>query len=171
MTGGPIGFCLLRPGTHSSAPQSGSDSVGLGTPGLATKTGRRPASRRGSGETLPQRPNGGVFSFRKVGRLIDLPSRADLNLGSSGQDSTSSPIIGPPTSGAHVQHEFWRDALGGEFRCTGAGTPETWMQTGLAAVTADPSSGTIPTGYLILNVTSDHIKRHTGGEVWEIPAA
>ena len=40
-----------------------------------------------------------------------------------------------------------------------------------AAVTADPSSGTIPTGYLILNVTTGHIKRHAGGYVWEIPAA
>jgi hypothetical protein len=38
-------------------------------------------------------------------------------------------------------------------------------------VAADPSSGTIPTGYLILNVTTGHIKRHTGAYVWEVPEA
>jgi hypothetical protein len=38
-------------------------------------------------------------------------------------------------------------------------------------VTADPSTGTIPTGYLIFNVTTGHIERHTGSYVWEIPAA
>ena len=40
-----------------------------------------------------------------------------------------------------------------------------------AAVTADPSTGTIPTGYLILNVTTGHIKRHAAGYVWEVPGA
>lgn len=34
-------------------------------------------------------------------------------------------------------------------------------------MTADPASGTIPTGYLIF--TTGHIKRHTGGYVWEVP--
>lgn len=67
--------------------------------------------------------------------------------------------------------EFWRDAFGGEFRCTMAGALGTWIQIRPAAVTADPTSGTIPVGYLILNVTTDHIKRHTGGYVWEVPAA
>jgi len=38
-------------------------------------------------------------------------------------------------------------------------------------VTADPSTGTFPTGYLILNVATGHIKRHAGGYVWETPAA
>jgi hypothetical protein len=78
-------------------------------------------------------------------------------------------IIGPPTSGSRVLNEFWRDALGGEWVCTAAGTPGTWMQWRPASVTADPVSGTIPTGYLILNVTTGHIKRHTGGYVWQIP--
>ncbi len=45
------------------------------------------------------------------------------------------------------------------------------MQWRPASVTANPSSGTIPTGYLIFNVTTGHIKRHTGGYVWEVPAA
>ena len=49
-------------------------------------------------------------------------------------------------------NEFWRDALGGEWVCTVAGTPGTWIQIRPAAVTADPASGTIPTGYLIWNV-------------------
>lgn len=31
------------------------------------------------------------------------------------------------------------------------------------------TSGTIPTGYLILNVTTGHIRRHAGGYIWEVP--
>jgi len=87
------------------------------------------------------------------------------------QNGTPTTIIGPPTSGTHVLDEFWRDALGGEFRCTAGGTPGTWIQIEPAAVTADPSTGTFPTGYLILNVATGHIKRHAGGYVWETPAA
>ena len=49
-----------------------------------------------------------------------------------------------------------------------AGTPGTWMQIRPAAVTADPSSGTIPTGYLIWNVTDGAVKRHAGAYSWEI---
>jgi len=86
-------------------------------------------------------------------------------------NGTPTTIIGPPTSGARFLNEFWRDALGGEFRCTAAGAPGTWIQVRPAAVTADPISGTIPTGYLIWNVTTGHIKRHAGGYVWEIPSA
>lgn len=59
--------------------------------------------------------------------------------------------------------------LGGEWQCTGAGAPGTWIPIRPAAVTADPSSGTIPTGYLILNVTSGYINRHAGAYVWEVP--
>lgn len=69
------------------------------------------------------------------------------------------------------EYESWRDALGGEWVCTVAGTPETWMQIKPAAVTADPSSGTIRTGYLILDVTTGHIKRHADGYVWTVPEA
>ncbi|MCZ7640425.1 MAG: hypothetical protein M5U12_32845 [Verrucomicrobia bacterium] len=63
------------------------------------------------------------------------------------QNGSPTTIIGPPTSGARVLAEFWRDALGGEWRCTGAGTPGTWLQIRPAAVIIEPSSGTIPTGY------------------------
>jgi hypothetical protein len=34
-------------------------------------------------------------------------------------------------------------------------------------VASDPSSGTVPTGYLVLNVTQGTLKRHAGGYVWE----
>ena len=88
-----------------------------------------------------------------------------------GQNGSPTTIIGPPTAGARVLREFWRDALGGEWLCAEAGTPGTWMQIRPAAVTTDPSTGNIPMGYLILNVTTGHIKRHAGGYVWEIPAA
>ena len=75
--------------------------------------------------------------------------------------------IGPPTTGAHVLNEIWKDALGGWWRCTVAGTPGTWRQVLPAAVTADPATGTILTGYLILNVTQGTLKRHAGGFSWE----
>ena len=47
----------------------------------------------------------------------------------------------------------------------------TWIQIRPAAITVDPATGTIPTGYLILNVTTGHIKRHAGAYVWEVPGA
>jgi len=75
--------------------------------------------------------------------------------------------IGPPTTGSHVLNEIWKDALGGVFKCTVAGAPGTWKQILPAGVTADPSSGTIPTGYLIFNVTQGTLKRHAGGYSWE----
>ena len=58
-------------------------------------------------------------------------------------------ILDPPTSGTRVVNEFWRDALGGDWVCTVTGSPGTWSQIRPAAVTADPPSGTIPTGYLV----------------------
>jgi hypothetical protein len=75
--------------------------------------------------------------------------------------------IGPPTTGSHVLDEIWKDALGGVFKCTVAGTPGTWKQILPAAVTSDPSSGTIPTGYLIFNVTQGTFKRHAGAYDWQ----
>ena len=84
------------------------------------------------------------------------------------QNGSPTTIIGPPTSGARVLNEFWRDAQGGEWRCTGVGTPGTWLQIRPAAVTADPASGTIPTGYLVWNVTDGAVKRHAGAYSWEI---
>jgi hypothetical protein len=62
---------------------------------------------------------------------------------------------------------IWKDALGGVWKCTTAGDPGTWKQILPAAVTADPASGTIPTGYLIFNVTQGTLKRHGGGLSWE----
>jgi hypothetical protein len=80
---------------------------------------------------------------------------------------TPTTTVGPPTSGAHVLNEIWKDALGGVFKCTVAGTPGTWKQILPAGVTADPSSGTVPTGYLIFNVTQGTLKRHAGSYSWE----
>jgi hypothetical protein len=75
--------------------------------------------------------------------------------------------IGAPTTGSHVLDEIWKDALGGVWKCTVAGTPGTWQQILPAAVTDDPASGTLPAGYLILNVTQGTLKRHPGGYSWE----
>jgi len=43
-----------------------------------------------------------------------------------------------------------------------------WIQTKPAAVTADPSTGTIPTGYLPWNAIDGAVKRHAGAYSWEI---
>jgi len=75
--------------------------------------------------------------------------------------------VGPPTSGAHVLEEVWKDALGGVFKCAAAGAPGTWKQILPAGVTADPATGTIPTGYLIFNVTQGTLKRHAGAYDWQ----
>jgi len=75
--------------------------------------------------------------------------------------------VGPPTSGSHVLDELWKDTLGGVFKCTGAGAPGTWKQILPAAVTADPGSGTIPTGYLILHVAQGTVKRYAGSYDWQ----
>jgi hypothetical protein len=56
---------------------------------------------------------------------------------------------------------YWKDALGGWWRCTPAGTTGTWRQVLPAAVTVDPSSGIIPTGYLILNATQGTLRRRS----------
>jgi hypothetical protein len=53
------------------------------------------------------------------------------------------------------------------FKCTTAGTLGTWKQLLPAAVTTDPATGTIPSGYLILNVMQGTLKRHAGGYSWE----
>ena len=75
--------------------------------------------------------------------------------------------VGPPTTGAHVLDELWKDTLGGVSKCTGAGTPGTWKQILPAAVIVDPASSTIPTGYLVLNVTQGTLKRHAGSYDWQ----
>lgn len=74
----------------------------------------------------------------------------------------------PTTSGTRLLWEFWRDAVGGEWVCTAGGKPRTRKQIIPAPVTADPSSGTIPAGYLIWNVTDGAVKRHGGSYSWEI---
>lgn len=75
--------------------------------------------------------------------------------------------VGPPATGSHVLDEIWKDALGGVFKCTAAGTPGTWKQILPADVTADPATGTIPTGYLILNVTQGTLTRHARSYDWQ----
>jgi hypothetical protein len=83
------------------------------------------------------------------------------------QNGVPNTVIGPPTSGERVLGELWKDSLGGWWRCTAAGTPGAWQQVLPAAVATDPGSGTVPTGYLVLNVATGTVKRHAGGYVWE----
>ncbi len=48
------------------------------------------------------------------------------------------------------------------------GPGATWIQVGPAAVTADPSTWKIPTGYPVWNVTDGAVKRHAGAYSWEV---
>ena len=73
-----------------------------------------------------------------------------------------------PTMRTGIRHYGW---YSNKWVCTAVGTQGTWMQWRPASVVADPSNGTIPTGYLIHIVTAGHIKRYAGGYVWEMPAA
>jgi hypothetical protein len=75
---------------------------------------------------------------------------------------------GPPTATTHATDELYRDQNGALWRCTAAGTPGTWLQILPALLAADPASGTFPTGYLLVNVTSGHLKIHAGGLVWKV---
>lgn len=49
---------------------------------------------------------------------------------------------GPPTTGTHVLDEHWIDSLKGEFVCTVAGTPGTWLQIRPHVATSFPSGVT-----------------------------
>lgn len=74
-------------------------------------------------------------------------------------------IIGPPTTGAHVDKEFFRDSLGGEYRCTAAGTPGTWRQIKPAFVTSDPVG--VPTGYWITRTDLGYDQFLFNGSTWD----
>lgn len=63
------------------------------------------------------------------------------------QGASPTTVKGPPTVGAHILLEYWRDSLGAEFVCTAAGTPGTWRQIQPAYVTANPVG--VPNGYWI----------------------
>lgn len=84
------------------------------------------------------------------------------------QNGSPNTLNGPPTSGAWNVGDFWRDQNLAEFVCTVAGSPGTWRQIAPATVTADPASGTFPTGYLILNSADGGLKRHAGALSWEV---
>jgi hypothetical protein len=79
--------------------------------------------------------------------------------------------VGPPTTGAHILNEKWVDALGSPWKCTSAGTPGSWLQQFPAVVETNPTTGTIPTGYLtvrrVLNDVGDWgVYQHLGSYSW-----
>ena len=78
----------------------------------------------------------------------------------------STSIIGPPTSGAHLFEEIWIDSLWSEYVCVTAGTPGTWRQIVPAAVASFPS-GTIPTGYEVVNDTLARRRYRYNGSGWD----
>jgi len=84
------------------------------------------------------------------------------------QNGSPNTVVGPPTSGDHVLAEAWKDSLGAVWVCVTAGTPGTWRQVSPAAVAADPATGAIPTGYVIVRPDQGWVvKRHAGGDMWE----
>jgi hypothetical protein len=92
------------------------------------------------------------------------------------QNGVVNTLNGPPTTGAHVLHELWKDALKGVWVCYNAGTPGDWRQVGAAVVATPPSSGTIGTGYQILDASDNYARKyHAGSYVWtkvyQAPAA
>lgn len=86
------------------------------------------------------------------------------------QNGTATEIIGPPSlaaHGAHVLDEYWKDAWNGGWRCTAAGTPGTWRQEKFAVRAGEPGTGTIPTGYVIVDSLDNfRQKYHVGSYVW-----
>ena len=73
---------------------------------------------------------------------------------------------------------FGTDALGQHGATNVAETVDalTWyavavVQIRPSTVTVDPASGAIPTGFLILNIITGHIKWQAGRYVWEVPGA
>lgn len=77
--------------------------------------------------------------------------------------------IGPPTSGVHITDELWTDAWGGQWHCTAGGTPGTWRQHRAAIRSGEPGSGTIPSGYVIIDANDNfQTKFHLGSYVWGV---
>ncbi len=72
---------------------------------------------------------------------------------------------GPPSTGTWALSDHYIDALGGEWVCTVAGTPGTWIQLRPAVVSADPT-GTIATGYVIIRPDSGWITKRWDGAAW-----
>lgn len=83
------------------------------------------------------------------------------------ESGVATTVIGPPTIGARILNERWHDANNAEYICTVAGTPGTWRQVNPAVVAGAPSSGTIPTDYLIEDAADyNRVKRHQGNYTW-----
>lgn len=72
---------------------------------------------------------------------------------------------GPPGAGTWAVADRWVDALGGEWACTTAGTPGTWIQIRPAVVTADPT-GTIATGYVVIRANLGWVTKRWSGSAW-----
>lgn len=73
-------------------------------------------------------------------------------------------LIGPPTSGAAVGGQIWRDSLLAKWRCTVAGTPGTWVQVLPAVVAAQPAGA--PAQYLIQNTAANWKLQYFDGAAW-----
>ena len=78
-------------------------------------------------------------------------------------------VTGPPTTGARVLNEFWRDQYLAEFICTVAGTPGTWKQILPAKVSSNPGSPT--TGYWIVRSDLFYADYYWDGAAWQVVVA
>jgi hypothetical protein len=77
-------------------------------------------------------------------------------------------IVGPPTSGARVLDEIWRDKHCALFICTTAGTPGSWKQVEPAVVDATTDVASPPTNYWIVerNATVKFTQKYWNGSAW-----
>lgn len=82
------------------------------------------------------------------------------------QNGTPNTVKGPPTTGAHVLDEFWRDSLGAEYVCITAGTPGTWKQIRFPVLSGNPTG--VPTGYVILRSDLNHLPYYYNGSTWVV---
>jgi hypothetical protein len=83
--------------------------------------------------------------------------------------ATASPEKLVPTRAHRVVWKLLGDLTSDDARINFTlARPEHVATDSAGAVIADPSSETIPTGYLVLNVGTGDVKRHAGGYVWEI---
>ena len=83
------------------------------------------------------------------------------------QSGVETTLIGPPTAATFTVDTLWKDAWLATWRCTVAGTPGTWRQETPAIRAGEPSSGTIPTGYQILDSNANYRRKyHAGAYSW-----
>lgn len=74
--------------------------------------------------------------------------------------------LGPPISGRWPKDCYWIDVLRSLWVCSETGSPGTWVQLDAAVVLALPT-GTIPTGYQVINQADNYRRYFWTGAAWQ----